>query len=74
MAGATVAHYSGSGTIHPVTIRIDEAGTWGISWTFSCPAGRPGNFAVEDNSNRTPGKLAIDTSGKGGQGIWWDIR
>jgi len=74
VAGATIASYRGPGAAHPARIRIKAPDTWGIYWSFSCPPGRSGDFAVEDTSNGTPGQLKIHDVGKRGQGLWWNIR
>jgi hypothetical protein len=72
-AGVTVHRYKGPGAAHPRRLQISVPGTWGIYWSFNCPAGRQGTFAVKDTSGHSPGKLQVSASGKTGQGHWWNI-
>jgi len=74
VAGAAIASYRGPGAVRPARIRINVPDTWGIYWSFICPAGRQGDFAVKDTSNGTPGQLNIHDMGQRGQGLWWNIR
>jgi len=72
-AGVTLHRYSGPGATRPRLLRIRVPGPWGMYWSFSCPAGRQGTFAVEDASGHSPGDLKVRTSGRTGQGHWWNI-
>ena len=66
-AGKTIHNYAGSGASRPRKIPIKVSGAWGIRWSFSCPAGRQGTFAMVDTSSKTKG---IHASGNQGQGLW----
>ena len=65
----TIASYHGT---HARRISIPVTGKWGISWSFTCPAGTRGNFALEDTTSTAPDKLSVRVSGKASShGSWW---
>ena len=72
VSGSTkIASYYGART-QARRIPINVTGTWGISWSFTCAAGKRGNFAVEDTTSTAPDKLNVRVSGKpSGRGSWW---
>ena len=73
VAGKTLAHYSGHGAGRPAPLPIKvPGGTWGIYWSYRCPAGQQGTFALEEAGSHGSGKPNVDTSGRRGQGVWWD--
>jgi hypothetical protein len=47
---------------------------WGLHWSFRCPDGHPGAFAVHDAGPNPADHVAITASGESGEGTWWDLR
>lgn len=71
-AGRTVGFQSGSGQRLPFRFRIDQYGQWGLAWSFRCPAGQRGEFALTvGGRDRDEHDENVDTSGTAGHEIVW---
>jgi len=71
IAGQVVAYFRGARLAKHAEFRIVGRGTWGLSWSFRCVAGRSGRLVVTGIAKLTGYDLEIDASGPAGHGITW---
>lgn len=73
-AGRTIASLHGTrGPAHARFV-VTGPGAWGVSWSFSCPAGRTGHLVVRETSSGSDARVEIDGSGRTGGGTTWNFR
>jgi hypothetical protein len=73
--GPAIVVYQGSGSGKHGPFDIKAPGTWGLGWTFRCPAGLQDGFSVGEigSGQNTAGKdIEISASGPAGSGLSWD--
>jgi cell division septation protein DedD len=66
-ASTMVRHYHGPADTQGRTIKVKVAGSWRINWSFTCPAGKKGHFALKDTTSNSVRKSRVE---KTGQGTW----
>jgi hypothetical protein len=69
--GHTVAVFDGSGTGEPGPFTIRRPGSWGLSWSYSCPKGKPGNFVLGETHTSIGLNVSVRESGPAGHGMYW---
>ncbi len=71
VAGRTVASYDGSTTGQRGVFTIPRPGNWALAWSYTCPDGQPGTFAVSEVHTSVPNTVDVAQAGLGGRGVTW---
>ena len=71
LAGKTIERFHGSGQVRRHVFQISRPGDWGVSWTFTCKAARPGSFTIGEHDDKVTNGVELSASGRKGHGIAW---
>lgn len=74
IAGPAIASFNSTGAARNDQFAVSSPGTWGLSWTFSCPARRSGTFQLTAKGTTTGDDVELDVAGPTGRGITWNTR
>ena len=74
IAGPAIASFRGTGPARHDHFAVSSPGTWGLSWSFSCPAPRSGFFRLTAKGTTTGDDVELDVAGPTGRGITWNTR
>jgi len=74
IAGPAIASFRGTGPARRDLFAVSSPGAWGLSWSFSCSARRPGHFQLSARGTTTGHDVDLNVTGPTGRGIAWTIR